>query len=484
MTTYTTNTRHPRLRSAQVDRAAGVLLAGAVGDALGVPYEFAPRFTGDPQMIGGGLGPYEPGEYSDDTQMAVCVAEVAATGVDLSSTQALDAIADRFLDWRHNGASDIGSSTSAAMRGIQPGSGSAARMAANARQVYETTGLGGGNGGLMRTGVVALSALGDRDATAAAARAVCELTHAEPRAAESCILWCEAVRVAVIEGRFDLAGGLDLLPDESRDFWAARINEATGADPAAWRSNGYTVTAMQAAWAAITATIDADRTFDCDHLVVALFAAAHAGHDTDTVAAIAGALLGARWGASAVPARYRRLVHGWPGLDSSDLVRLAVLTARGGHPDDTGWPAADDHSYHGWSWPMAVPHPYDEGVLLGTISTPDHGCDAVVTLCRRGRVRDPRIAREDQVDVWLLDKDDPAKNPNLEFVFDDTAKVIKQLRDEGKTVFVHCVAAEQRTPSVAIAYARLLGASKTEARSAVRETLPGARGRGHLWEVA
>ena len=87
MTTYTTNTRHPRLASAQVDRAAGVLLAGAVGDALGVPYEFAPRFTGDPQMIGGGLGPYEPGEYSDDTQMAVCVAEVAATGVDLSSTE-------------------------------------------------------------------------------------------------------------------------------------------------------------------------------------------------------------------------------------------------------------------------------------------------------------------------------------------------------------------------------------------------------------
>ena len=209
-------------------------------------------------------------------------------------------------------------------------------MAAHARRVYETTGLGGGNGGLMRTGVVALTALGDRDATAAAARAVCELTHAEPRAAESCILWCEAIRVAVIDGRFDLAGGLDLLPDESRDFWAARINEATGADPAAWRSNGYTMTAMQAAWAAITATIDADRTFDCDHLVVALFAAAHAGHDTDTVAAIAGALLGARWGASAVPARYRRLVHGWPGLDSSDLVRLAVLTARGGHPDDTG----------------------------------------------------------------------------------------------------------------------------------------------------
>ncbi|MFD2795672.1 ADP-ribosylglycohydrolase family protein [Promicromonospora vindobonensis] len=48
-----------------------------------MPYEVAPRFTGDPQMKRGGLGPYAPGEYSDDTQMAVCIARVAATGGDL-----------------------------------------------------------------------------------------------------------------------------------------------------------------------------------------------------------------------------------------------------------------------------------------------------------------------------------------------------------------------------------------------------------------
>ncbi|MGQ4420620.1 ADP-ribosylglycohydrolase family protein, partial [Streptomyces sp. SAS_269] len=64
------------------DRAAGVLLGAAVGDALGVPYEFQTRLREDqqPRMIGGGLGPYEPGEYSDDTQMQVCIAQVAATG--------------------------------------------------------------------------------------------------------------------------------------------------------------------------------------------------------------------------------------------------------------------------------------------------------------------------------------------------------------------------------------------------------------------
>lgn len=479
-----TRTRRVALKAAQLDRAAGVLLAAATGDALGVPYEFAPRFEGDPKMMGGGLGPCAPGEYSDDTQMAVCIAEVAATGADLTDAEALDAIADRFIGWFRNGATDIGTSTAGALRGVEPGPGSGARLAENAARVYVRTRLGGGNGGLMRTGIVALASLGDREHTARAARAVCELTHADPLAGDSCVLWCEAIRVAVLEGRFDVSGGLDLIPPERRAQWAAWIDSATGADPASIGRNGGSVPALLAAWAAITATLGGRREFECDHLRDALFAAVHAGHDTDTVAAIAGALLGARWGASAVPARYRRMVHGWPDLEAADLVRLAVLTARGGEPDERGWPAADDHGYRGWSRAMAVPHPMDSGVLLGTINTPDHGCDAVVALCRRGLRRAAQVAREDQVDVWLIDKDDPAKNPNLAFVLTDTARAIKQLRAEGKTVFVHCVAAEQRTPTVAVAYARLLGARRDEARSAVRSALRSTRGWGHLWESA
>src|SRR3954453_14834946 len=96
-----------KLTAIQSDGAAGVLLARACGDALGVPYEFRrPPLRDDeqPAMIGGGLGPYAPGEWSDDTQMAVCIGEVAATGVDLRSADALDAIAERFLDWRSGGA--------------------------------------------------------------------------------------------------------------------------------------------------------------------------------------------------------------------------------------------------------------------------------------------------------------------------------------------------------------------------------------------
>ncbi|MBM0224218.1 ADP-ribosylglycohydrolase family protein [Micromonospora sp. ATA51] len=86
------------LNAIQSDRVAGVLLAAACGDALGVPYEFQPQLAAgeQPEMRGGGLGPYAPGEYSDDTQMAMCIAEVSATGADLRSSDSLDRIAGKF----------------------------------------------------------------------------------------------------------------------------------------------------------------------------------------------------------------------------------------------------------------------------------------------------------------------------------------------------------------------------------------------------
>ncbi len=84
----------------QTDRAIGVLLASAAGDALGVPYEFGiGKLEGEPEQLGGGLGGIAPGQWSDDTEMACAIAEVAATGADLGTTAALDAIADGFLRW-------------------------------------------------------------------------------------------------------------------------------------------------------------------------------------------------------------------------------------------------------------------------------------------------------------------------------------------------------------------------------------------------
>ena len=58
------------------------------------------------------------------------------------------------------------------------------------------------------------------------------------------------------------------------------------------------------------------------------------GNDTDTVAAIAGTLLGAVWGSSAVPLGWKAAMHGWPGhTETQDLVRIAMLASGGGRGD-------------------------------------------------------------------------------------------------------------------------------------------------------
>ncbi|GAA1650640.1 hypothetical protein GCM10009790_34680 [Georgenia ruanii] len=139
------------------DRAAGVLLAQACGDALGVQYEFATPPEGEAEMIGGGLGPYAPGQWSDDTQMALCIARVAATGADLRSADALDEIADAFEGWLREGATDVGTQTRAVLGAAARLKGRASeRLTRGARELHERTGRTAGNGALMRTAVVGL----------------------------------------------------------------------------------------------------------------------------------------------------------------------------------------------------------------------------------------------------------------------------------------------------------------------------------------
>lgn len=323
------------LDDVQSDRAAGVLIGQACGDALGVPYEFAtPPGAGEAaEMTGGGLGGFAPGEWSDDTAMAVAIADVAATGADLTSPEALDAIATGFLAWYDSGPADIGVQTSAVLGAtrdrltddVAPGA-LMTQVAADYAAEHERS---AGNGALMRTGAVALAHLDDRVKLAEAARAVAALTHADPLAADSCVLWCEAIRVAVVGGQTDVRGGLDLLPPERRADWARWIDDALAGPAADFTPNGFTVTALQAATAAIVLT-PASHGHAGEHLQDALHAAVRIGDDTDTVAAIAGALLGAKWGATSVPEEWVERVHGWPGRTGADLVTLARVASHGG----------------------------------------------------------------------------------------------------------------------------------------------------------
>ncbi|MGM0819324.1 MAG: ADP-ribosylglycohydrolase family protein, partial [Actinomycetota bacterium] len=186
----------------------------------------------------------------------------------------------------------------------------------------------------------ALACLGDDAALAALARAVSELTHADPLAGDACVLWCVAVDRAVREDRLDGAwDGLDLLRGDARRHWRERLAEAETQPPEAFVPNGFVVAALQAAYAAVRQTpVPADR--PGAHLEAALRRAVGIGHDTDTVAAIAGALLGARWGWSAIPQRWLRILHGWPDLRAEDLLDLALRTASGGDDDAAGQPGA------------------------------------------------------------------------------------------------------------------------------------------------
>jgi ADP-ribosyl-[dinitrogen reductase] hydrolase len=315
------------------DRAAGALLASAAGDALGAGYEFthpAPGVAID--MIGGGPFDWAPGEWTDDTAMTLAVARVTATGADLNTAAGLDAVAAGFVEWFDSQPKDIGNQTRAVLSARD---GTAAAMTETARRI---TGRKGGNGSLMRTAAVGLAHLDDTDdaagACASAAARVGALTHDDRRAIEACQIWSHAIRHAVLYGTFDgVRGYLDRVGGETARFWGPLLDDAETGSPHDFPTNGWVVHALQTAWWAINR---ADHRSDARQLAAALELAVRAGGDTDTTAAIAGALLGARWGASAVPAAWRRLLHGWPGLDAGDLVRLAALTASGGPTDRPG----------------------------------------------------------------------------------------------------------------------------------------------------
>ena len=453
--------------TARNDRIAGALVGLAAGDALGAAYEFGPAFDGPVEMKGGGPFNWEPGEWTDDTQMALCIADQAASG-DFD----LDAIGDRFIGWLGE-ATDVGNQTRAVL-GPAGGGADLAGIATERFRNYPRNSAG--NGSLMRTGPVPLPFLGDRDRIAEAAADVSALTHADPLAIDACVLWSLAIDHAVdTAGIPEMRAGLDHLPADRRDRWEEIITEAEVGEPGVFIPNGFVVTAFQAAWSSIVNTPVPDDV-PALHLRHALENAVRIGGDTDTVAAIAGTLLGAIHGSTAVPLEWKAAMHGWPGYTTRDLVRLAILSARRGESGITGWPAAPTltpyYLSHYPQDPIAEPLDDDTGVVVGNIAGLDEAdTDVVISLCRMGS----QPVGPEHHDVWLLDRADPEKNPNLDFVVDDTVRFIAARRDEGKTVYLHCVQAQSRTPTVASAYlAHRFGISGRAALRRVWTVLPAA----------
>ena len=463
-----------RMGPVQIDRAAGVLVAAAAGDALGAGYEFRiPCPAEEVEMRRGALTDRLAGAWTDDTDMALGVAQVAAKGTLLDELEGRRAVAARFSDWYASGPPDMGNQTRAVLQAAAlTADPDGMEMAALSRQRKHPDAAG--NGSLMRTGPVALGVLGNDDRLLNAASMISALTHPHRLAREACQLWCIAIDRAVREGRIDgIYDGLALLEPEGHGFWHSAVDEAETAPLAALGSNGFVVTTLQSAWRAIVST---NHHHGPIHLEAALRAAVAMGGDTDTVAAIAGALLGARYGASAVPFEWRRRLSGWPSdVTHADLVPLAALAVNEGRADSSGWPLAIDlrdyyqQRFHPSGRITALPG--HGGVIWGDVAgLANAEADAFVSLCRIGTAQ--RRGTEHH-EVWLLDDQN---NANLTFVLSDTADAIERLQHDVGTVFVHCVRSESRTPTVAAAWLiRHRGFDPDSALATVRESMPQAR---------
>lgn len=457
-------------------RAAGVLLGTACGDALGAGYEFGPPLGPeiDVEMKGGGNFNWAPGEWTDDTSLAIAIAQTALE-FDLTSAEGRDELTGRWIDWART-APDVGIQTSRVLHEASAQRNAEALRNA-ALELHEQTGRTAGNGSLMRTAPVALACLDDPVALMQASRDISSLTHPDEDAADACMIWCLAIRHAITYANFDgLDQAIDLLEPHRRGLWRERLAEAEANPPDYFARNGWVVHALQAAWSAIVRTpVPQDNpaagTYAAQHFRLALEAAVRGGRDTDTVAAIAGGLLGARWGVSAIPVAWQRIVHGWPGLRSADLVRLAQALAYR-EPLDAGL----DYSWLG-HLTAVTPHPRDAGVLLGPVGavpTLPPEVDAVVSLCRVDADYVPATAGvSDRAEVWLVDSAGPADNAHVLFTLNEAADAVLQLRAGGRTVFLHCAAGQSRTPTVAaLVGARLAGITPAQALAEVLAVLP------------
>jgi len=306
------------------DRCLGAVIGAAVGDALGAGYEFTiPEHDMEIEMIGGGHFDWAPGEWTDDTQMSLAILE--ALGEEKGN---LYRVAANFLEWFSSNPPDVGIQT----RGVLGATEFPQNLMTVSATFMDANPDAAGNGGLMRTSPVALIDIENRDLVANYAKDVASLTHAHPDSVNACILWSLAIQKAVkdatpLNENFDwisaVHAGLEFIEKDHRDRWENIINVALESDPKIFTPNGWVVSAFQAALSSIVNT-SVPKKNPSSHFSDALVAAIKIGDDTDTVASIAGAFLGARWGESSIPVEWLEKIHGYRVLNS-EILRLSEL---------------------------------------------------------------------------------------------------------------------------------------------------------------
>ncbi|RBP14046.1 ADP-ribosyl-[dinitrogen reductase] hydrolase [Roseiarcus fermentans] len=285
----------PSAEAGRRDRALGAFIGLAVGDALGTTIEFSLRDTVPPvaDMVGGGPFRLKPGEWTDDTSMALCLADsLVAGGGELVAAD----LAQRFVRWWKEGENSVTG------RCFDIGAATRASLAAFVRTKTPRGGddpHSAGNGGIMRLAPVALAAAGDPRKAAALARAQSEVTHAAPEcldAAEALALVLAAGIAGEGKGALDAAAGAAFSAAKVR---AIAAGSWRGKRRATIRSSGYVIDTLEAALWAVS---------ESDTFEAAVLLAVNLGDDADTVGAVAGQIAGAVWGLDAIPERWRRQI--------------------------------------------------------------------------------------------------------------------------------------------------------------------------------
>jgi ADP-ribosylglycohydrolase len=306
------------MNSSLADRALGAVIGSACGDALGAPYEFKPPLDPSIEVVMEGGSGWEPGEWTDDTAMAIPILKAVSEGKFLLELGTQDEIVTAWYEWSRT-ANDVGIQTRQVLNSLrEPMTAQDCKDAA--ARVHNQTGRSGGNGSLMRTVPVAIAYLNEPQKIWKAANAISELTHFDPEAGEACGLWCLSIAETIKTGQMTSPENfLSFLPSDRAEFWQELILDAENRDAVEFENNGWVRHAFQAAWS-INSKALKNPSFTFKELLIE---AVRVGNDTDTVAAIAGQLLGAQFGVDKIPMEWATKLHGYPALDYEGFCKLA-----------------------------------------------------------------------------------------------------------------------------------------------------------------
>lgn len=292
------------------DRFRGSLLGLAIGDAVGTTLEFTMPGSFEPidDMVGGGPFHLEPGEWTDDTSMALCL---ATSLVEVGEFDAYDQM-DRYRNWAENGY------LSSTGRCFDIG-----KTVAHALFEYERTGnpLSGptqprtaGNGSLMRLAPVVLFFHPNRESAVNFAAESSRTTHG----AQECIHACEMMAEFLLRALSGASQDEILVPIQ-REFCSAALESIAQMrfqtrSQSDIRASGYVVHCLEAAlWCFGRTSSFRD----------AVLMAANLGEDADTTAAVCGQLAGAHYGDQGIPEAWlEKLVMRTEIIDLADRLRL------------------------------------------------------------------------------------------------------------------------------------------------------------------